>query len=285
MKNQFKNFSLFIITALISVLFVNCQKESANVINDKIVISNTKVSAITQIRATISASITSNGGNEITERGVCYDTMPNPTIASMKMVYDSAKVDSFSLRISELRPNKKYYARAYATNSKGTGYGEEVSFTTRSVQLGDFFQGGTVFYIDATGTHGLIAALQGLDYSAEWGCKGVSIPGTTTIVGSGKANTLAITKGCKTAGISARWADQLDNLGFTDWYLPSKDELTEMFKQRKTVVLNGAARWSSSEADANSAWALTFDAAGTPVPVIMDKSTVIGVRPIRAFSY
>lgn len=285
MTNQIKNFSLIIITALISVCFVNCQKETANIINEKIVISNTTISNVTQIRATIGAKITSNGGDPITERGVCYDTVPNPTISSTKTKYDSTSADSFSIRIVQLKPNKKYYARAYATNSKGTGYGEEVTFTTQTVNVGDAFEGGIVVLVDVTGRHGLIAARQGSNYDTIWGCKGVSVPGTKTEIGSGMANTKAIMKVCSTDGIASRWADQLSKDGFSDWYLPSKDELTEMYKQKNAVILNDVMRWSSSEADANTAWALSFDAAGNAVPVVMDKDSKLGVRAMRAFNF
>lgn len=285
MKNQIKHYPLFIISALISFCFINCQKDAATVLNDKIVISNTSVSSISQIRATVSAKIVSNGGDEITERGICFDTVAHPTVSSKKMVYDSTKVDSFSVRLSGLIPTKTYYARAYATNSKGTGYGDEVTFTTHGVKIGDLFEGGTVFYVDPTGMHGLIAALQGLNYDTTWGCKGVLINGTSTAIGSGNANSLAIIKGCKSVGTAAQWAEGLQHQSFNDWYLPSKDELLEMFKHRDVVILNDAERWSSSEVDANSAWALSFDATGAPVPVIRDKGLALGVRPIRSFNY
>lgn len=285
MKNQIKNYSLSIITVLISVVFVNCQKEAEIVENKNIVISNTKASAITQIRATISAKITSDGGDAITERGVCYDTVPNPTISSTKMKYDSTAADSFAVRISKLKPNKQYYARAYAINSKGVGYSEEVNFTTGTIDIGDLFEGGVVFYVDATGRRGLIAARQGENYASVWGCKGVSVPDTKTEFGSGQTNTKAIMKVCSTAGIASRWSDQLEKDSFGDWYLPSKDELAEMFKHRSVVLLNDAARWSSSQIDANTAWAVSFDATGTPVPVPMDKDSQIGVRAIRAFDF
>lgn len=282
MNKRINIYSLIIITTL-SIFFTNCQKDT-NKPNNDIKISNTSVSGITQIRATVKAKIVSNGGNQITEQGVCFDTMPNPTISANKMVADSVMGDSFSVRISGLIPNKKYYARPYATNNKGTGYGDEVNFTTKTVKIGDLFEGGIVFYIDATGMHGLIAARQGLDYSSPWGCPGVAVPGTMTEIGTGKANSAAITKVCKTGG-AARWSEQLVHASFFDWYLPSKDELTEMYKRKDIVIMNGAERWTSSEADANTAWALSFDAAGNAVPVLRNKSEVRGVRPIRAFDY
>jgi len=277
-------YSLILISAL-SLFFTNCQKEANNTENKSIVIQNTTVSGITQIRATVKARIVENGGSPITEQGACFDTVPNPTVTSQIMVADSLTTDSFSVRIGDLKPNKLYYVRAYARNSSGVGYGEELTFTTHGFQIGDAFEGGIIFYLDPTGLSGLIAAPQGLDYASTWGCSGVSIPGTMVEIGKGKANTSAITQGCNKTGIAAQWSEQLVYNSFYDWYLPSKDELNEMFKHRDVVVMNNAERWSSSEVDANTAWALSFDAAGIPVPVMRPKTSSLGVRPIRSFSY
>jgi len=283
--NKRNNIYSLILIAAFAVFFTNCQKDANNTENKSIVIQNTTVSNIIQIRATVKAKIVSNGGSAITEEGACFDTVPNPTVASKAMVADSVTADSFSVRIGDLKPNKLYYVRAYAKNSSGVGYGEEVTFTTHSIKVGDVFQGGTVFYLDASGLSGLIAAHQGLNYASTWGCSGISIPGTMVEIGNGKANTSAITQVCKKSGIAAQWSEQLVYNSFYDWYLPSKDELTEMYKHRDVVVMNNAERWSSSEVDANTAWALSFDAGGIPVPVMRPKTASLGVRPIRSFSY
>jgi hypothetical protein len=201
------------------------------------------------------------------------------------MVVDAITADSFSVRIGDLKPNKMYYTRAYARNSSGVGYGEQVTFTTRGFKIGDVFQGGVIFYLDASGMSGLIAAQQGLNYSSGWGCAGVSIPGTMVEIGTGKTNTSVISKACNKAGIAAQWSEALEYNSFFDWYLPSKDELTEMYKHKDVVVMNTAERWTSSEVDANTAWALSFDPAGTPVPVMRPKTSSLGVRPIRSFSF
>lgn len=74
-------------------------------------------------------TVTSNGGGTIIELGVCYDTIPGPTIADEKT---SAAVvqTSFSAFINNLNSGTTYYVRAYATNSAGTAYGNEINFTT-----------------------------------------------------------------------------------------------------------------------------------------------------------
>jgi uncharacterized protein (TIGR02145 family) len=77
-------------------------------------------------------SITSSGGADVTARGVCYGTTTNPTTAS-STVPGGTGTGSFDSEITGLDPNTKYYIRAYATNSAGTAYGNQVEATTTAL--------------------------------------------------------------------------------------------------------------------------------------------------------
>ena len=99
------------------------------------VLTTTIASNITLIGASSGGNITSNGGAEITARGVIWSTSQNPTIALTTKTVDGTGSGLFTSSISGLIPNTTYYVRAYATNSVGTSYGNEVSFTTASIQL------------------------------------------------------------------------------------------------------------------------------------------------------
>ncbi|PSK84438.1 SusF/SusE family outer membrane protein [Prolixibacter denitrificans] len=79
--------------------------------------------------ATGGGSITNNGGAAVTVRGVCYSTQHNPTISNDKTT-DGDGMGDFTSSLSGLSGKTTYYVRAYATNSAGTAYGNEVSFTT-----------------------------------------------------------------------------------------------------------------------------------------------------------
>jgi len=79
--------------------------------------------------AVTGGNITADGGAAVTERGVCYGTSPNPTIAGSKTI-EGAGLGEFVSNLTGLKGLTKYYARAYATNSAGTAYGNEISFTT-----------------------------------------------------------------------------------------------------------------------------------------------------------
>ncbi|MEO7044972.1 MAG: BspA family leucine-rich repeat surface protein [Ferruginibacter sp.] len=70
-----------------------------------------------------------DGGSSITARGVCWSTSKDPTINDYKTI-DGSGDGSFTSKLTNLKPNTTYYVRSYATNSNGTGYGKEFSFTT-----------------------------------------------------------------------------------------------------------------------------------------------------------
>jgi hypothetical protein len=217
------------------------------------------------------------------EQGFVYSTTNNPTTSDSIFISDISGIGTFSEVLTEFTTNTTYYARAYATNSAGTAYGEEVNFFIEAVQVGSRFGGGIVFYIDATGKHGLITARNGLGLTGAWGCEGVSVAGTQTAVGTGEANTMLIANSCSEAGIAARLCLDLVHNGYDDWFLPSKDELNLMHINRNLAsgLFSVATRWSSSQNDDNTAWAQKFDGGGDQVTSA--KYSVLGTRAIRAF--
>jgi len=94
-----------------------------------IVLATVTTKAFVEIGRSSGGEITSDGGGAITARGVCWGTTSNPTIALTTKTSNGTGVGSFVSSLSALNPGTKYYIRAYATNSAGTAYGNEVSFT------------------------------------------------------------------------------------------------------------------------------------------------------------
>ncbi|MBW6502512.1 MAG: hypothetical protein K0B05_14070, partial [Bacteroidales bacterium] len=90
------------------------------------------VSAITLTTATSGGNVTADGGAEVTSRGVCWNTSENPTISNSK-TSDGTGTGSFTSSLTGLTPGTPYYVRAWATNSAGTTYGNQQSFTTSPV--------------------------------------------------------------------------------------------------------------------------------------------------------
>ncbi len=81
-------------------------------------------------------NIISDGGSAITSMGVCWSTYPDPSLINLYTRDTYGAGLFFSSQIAPLKPNTKYYVRAYATNYKGTAYGNEVTFTTSSYDFG-----------------------------------------------------------------------------------------------------------------------------------------------------
>ncbi len=95
-------------------------------------VSTNSISSITSTSAISGGNITANGGATVTASGIVYSTSTNPTLSTGTVISTSPveTSGSYSLTMSGLTANTTYYVRAYATNSEGTSYGTQVSFTT-----------------------------------------------------------------------------------------------------------------------------------------------------------
>ncbi len=123
MKNAFSNYSIIVMTFAL-VFTTNCKKEAKLP-----VVSTTAVTNITATTATSGGTITSDGGATITANGVCWSTSANPSTTDSKTI-DGNTTGQFVSSISGLTTGTTYHVRAYATNSVGTAYGADMSFST-----------------------------------------------------------------------------------------------------------------------------------------------------------
>lgn len=126
-KTRFLIYPLLIVGVLL-VFAISCNKDDNKGSNIP-VLSTSTVTEITQTTAISGGDITSDGGATVTARGVCWSTGLTPTISDNKTT-DGTGAGTFVSNISGLTANTTYYARAYATNTKGTAYGSSMSFTT-----------------------------------------------------------------------------------------------------------------------------------------------------------
>ncbi|MCR5660220.1 MAG: hypothetical protein K6G25_12960 [Bacteroidales bacterium] len=93
-------------------------------------VTTSQVTSIAQTTATGGGNVTATGGATVTARGICWSTSHNPTISGSHAAASSGGTGSYTVNMTGLTANTTYYVRAYATNSAGTAYGSEVSFTT-----------------------------------------------------------------------------------------------------------------------------------------------------------
>ena len=194
---------------------------------------------------------------------------------------DDGSCDMNSLDVFGCTDESTLTYQDYATIDNGTCYYGPLP------EIGDLILGGIVFYIDETGEHGLVAALEDLG-SFEWGCHGTSISGADgQAIGTGYQNTLDIVEGCPDANSAAFNALNATIESYTDWYTPSIDELIEMYNtigkggpEGNIGGFSSSWYWSSSEYNLNFAWLVDFDGGYT---IFNYKDLTYRVRVIRAF--
>jgi uncharacterized protein (TIGR02145 family) len=128
-------------------------------------VTTTAVTNITQTTATSGGNVISDGGETVTERGVCWSTSPNPTTANSKTTEGSG-TGVFVSNLTGLTPNTPYYIRTYTTNTMGTSYGNEVNFQTLAIwSCGSSFTinhiAGAVAPVDKTVTYSTVSNIPG----------------------------------------------------------------------------------------------------------------------------
>lgn len=144
--------------------------------------------------------------------------------------------------------------------------------------------GGIVYYTTNGGLNGLEAAPADLNggVGARYGCMFTLLHAGRVFIGAGEQNTLDILAGCEEGGIAAKLADDYELNGFDDWFLPSQDELNELYYHR--VVVGGFSDsfyWTSSELNLRYAWFQQFSNGNKYNH--LGKSSRLKVRAVRAF--
>ncbi|MEI7831298.1 MAG: fibrobacter succinogenes major paralogous domain-containing protein [Prolixibacteraceae bacterium] len=100
------------------------------------VLTTLAISAISDSIVNSGGTISNNGGAQIAVRGVCWSTIKNPTITDF-VTTDGSGTGAFNSTVTGIIPSMTYYLRAYATNSAGTGYGNEFSFSLAKTLVKD----------------------------------------------------------------------------------------------------------------------------------------------------
>jgi len=208
---------------------------------------------------TISTQILPSGGSPITERGFCYSsTDSTPDIFDIIIINESELLD-FDYILNNgynLEPNTTYYVRSFATNLEGISYSNVCNFTTTSQtfpEIGQYHAGGQLFYVDGTGEHGWVCALEDSGY-----------------FGYNEANN---------------FAETYELNGFTDWVLPSVVQLEVMYNSigpgsDNIGGFSGNNYYSNYYSYPSTGWVVDFSD-GVAAPV--NNSNSAKVRVVRSF--
>lgn len=181
-----------IVSVLVLFLTTNCKKEEPATLA---VVSTTSATNATATTATSGGNITSDGGATITVRGVCWSTTANPTTSGSKTT-DGVGIGQFVSEITGLTAGLTYHVRAYATNSVGTAFGTDITFSTSG-------QAPTSVTQPATNVSGTVATLNGA-VNANYLTTIVTFEyGTTTSYGQTVTATQSPVTGSSNTNVSA----------------------------------------------------------------------------------
>ena len=215
--------------------------------------------------------------------------------------------DVFTVSFTDIQPNS---FKAIVYRLDGTSWGQDAilhySISNKGIigtpggpspaQIGEFRDGGIVFWINPLdNTKGLVCEINDFSQPTYWGCDGSLIQGADgTAIGTGAQNTIDIDSGCPDIDIAADLCANSSNGGYTDWFLPSRDELNAMYLNKTIInsmsIANGGSAFKeppyftlyycSTENDADYAEIRDFS---NGQQGIVFKGSNYWVRAVRAF--
>jgi hypothetical protein len=253
-------------------------------------LSTTSANSITNSTAVSGGNISSDGGSNVTQRGVCWSSTQNPSISN-NITNSGTGIGSFTSSLTGLTANTIYYVKAFATNGVGTAYGNQISFTTTnisaSLQIGQNYAGGIISFLDPTGQHGIIVAASDQAY-IRWHVTSSGLTGANDEY-DGAYNTNLIVANYGNESNAAKICYDLVLNGYNDWYLPSLDQLVTIYYNRSLIGAYTPINdyyWCSTEYDDSEAWFIDFHATsnlGACRCFFNPKNVWMSVRAVRSF--
>lgn len=250
--------------------------------------------------------LTSTGGSATTT-GFVWSTTSNPDLTDSVIGYDTLNSPAFftqneyidfyhwfytNNQTPILYPNTTYYVRAFATNSVGTVYSNQLIIQTEGIEGTTGPGGGKIVYDKGNYSSGwryLEISTSDLSNTAVWGCLGTNI-NTYVSEGTGQDNTNNITTLCPTPGIAAALCSNYTQNGASDWFLPSADEFVLLFyaaNYLSSISNISGSYWTSTSDyyidDENYATSLTATGLNLSDYIQTLRSNTLKVRAMRRF--
>ena len=236
----------------------------------------------------------------------CYNASTSTTVISwvgpltIGDYYHNPNIPRTFIIESQVTPPDRFWNGDYIVDVNNVQYDSCLEFcpTSCPYTVGQIAEGGVIAYVlqpgdpgySSTQQKGLVATIYDLPFLnsgsyGSWGCQGTLISGADgTAIGTGNQNTIDIMAGCATTDIAARLCGDLTTGSYSDWYLPSIDELSKLYDSRVVIGnFQAASYWSSTENNANTAWYANFAFGGTS-PSGNKSTTSFRVRPVRSFT-
>jgi uncharacterized protein (TIGR02145 family) len=186
-------------------------------------LTTTSVSAISSTSASSGGNVSNSGGAIVTTRGICYSSVfTSPNISNGTVVTSGSGTGLYIITLNDLSPGTTYYVRAFATNSAGTCYGNQVSFTTSSCPTLVTDINGNTYQTKSIGSQcWLTSNLKVTKYKN-------GVPITTDLSNSSWASTSAgaYSTGSSSCGHLYNWYAVNNSQGLcpAGWHVPSKAE-------------------------------------------------------------
>tara|TARA_Y100001972_G_C7660751_1_gene333256 strand:+ start:1667 stop:2839 length:1173 start_codon:yes stop_codon:yes gene_type:complete len=182
---------------------------------------------------------------------------------------------------------------------ENSGNTESVSafiYISNEREIGDYAYGGVIFWMNETKDEGLVCTITDLNNgnTIQWhNGSNISTGAIATAIGTGQANTSAIVSSQGTGSYAASLCDELVLNNYSDWYLPSIDELGEIYANREIISATSSAKggtnlsivnWSSTEQTGNVNNAYIYIFAAGQSPSLNAKANQANVRAVRSWS-
>lgn len=268
---------------IMSFLIMSCSK------TETIIPTSTKKDIQTIIAEEIDITYAKTGGiidtikDSVLLRGLCWGTSPNPSFDSTSTKNGSG-VGIFRQYLFGLKPETKYYVRAYYKTSSATVYGNEIHFTTypnQKFQYGQKYKGGIIYFIGSRIRPVSYITVEDDSVKNIWNNSLTYIGANDNSFTNGLNNTNKIV-GRSSNENAAVISSQYFTNNSGGWHLPSVEEMVTMSNQKEYIGKYNPNEfyWTSTEKDNETAWAVQM---GTGEVKPFKKNTILYFKPIKYF--